>query len=289
MGPDRIDAMVQVDLLGTGTPFLDPERCGSGTAVSSPDGWLLIDCGRGVTQRVAEAGLDLHTLRAVLLTHHHSDHVSDLATLATARWTSGAAGPLVVIAPDGPCATFARSCLGPFGDQAFYSQAPTEAGPRPVIEVLAFVGSSRPNVVLDLGPFRVSSALVDHHPIEAAVGYRIGVGSVSIAIRGDTAACPGFEALAQDADLLIHEALLARAMSASLLEWNASAESVGALARRAGATRLVLTHLLPPPRTADAEQLFVDDARAGGFEGPIDVARDLLRIRIEHEPTHSSP
>jgi hypothetical protein len=67
-----LGAMVDVCLLGTGTPEPDPGRAGSGIAVVHDGDWLLVDCGRGVAQRTMQAGLDLLRLKAVLLTHHHS-------------------------------------------------------------------------------------------------------------------------------------------------------------------------------------------------------------------------
>ena len=273
--------VLAVHLLGTGTPVLDARRCGSGVSVSGPDGWLLIDCGRGVTHRIAEAGLDLAELLGVCLTHHHSDHVSDLATLAIARWSNGATKPLPVIAPDGPSADFARDCLLAFHDQSFYSQAPSESGSRPGIEVRPFDAVAEPSEIPGLGSFRLHSVLVDHHPIEAAVGYRVEHGQTSVVVSGDTAACAGIEQMASDVDLLIHEALLERAVRPQLLEWNASAESVGALAHRAQAKRLVLTHLIPAPQDEASEKEFVDDARRGGYTEAIVVGRDLLRLDVD--------
>jgi ribonuclease Z len=272
--------VLTVDLLGTGTPILDPNRCGSGVAVSGPDGWVLVDCGRGITHRVAQAELQLDQLLGVCLTHHHSDHVSDLATLAIARWSNGATTPLPVIAPEGPSAEFARSCLTAFTDQAFYSQAPAEAGARPSVEVRSFSPSHRPASVGVVGSLQLTSVLVDHHPIESAVGYRIDVELNSVVVSGDTAACTGIETMAADVDLLIHEAVLERAVPAQLLDWNASAESVGQLAQQARVKHLVLTHLIPAPGDGESEQQFADDARKGGFTGTITVARDLARIRV---------
>ena len=83
-----------------------------------------------------------------MLTHHHSDHVSDLATLAIARWAHGATTPLTVLAPNGPCHRYVARCLDAFEDQAFYSQARPEAGRRPVLESRAFSPSPIPEVVL---------------------------------------------------------------------------------------------------------------------------------------------
>lgn len=87
--------------------------------------------------------------------------------------------------------------------------------------------------------------------------------------------------LANGADLLVHEALDATKVRSELLTWNASAESVGALAAQAKVGQLVLTHLLPPPNNDDGEQAFLDQARLGGYEGPIQMAIDLLRFPLD--------
>lgn len=272
--------VVEIVLLGTGTPLPDRERCGSGVAVTADAGWVLVDCGRGVTQRAMQAGLDLAAVAAVLLTHHHSDHVSDLATFATTRWTAGGRGPLVVFAPNGPCSRFAQQCLDTFEDQAFYSQAAPDAGRRPGIHVRAFDAIGELTTVFDEGGWEISSVLVDHHPIEAAVGYRVRCGGHVVAISGDTAVAEGCRRLAESADVLVHEAALSDSVPPALLTWNASARSVGELAAHASVRTTILTHLLLPPSTPQDEQAFLDEARAGGYRGELHVARDLMRLPL---------
>lgn len=275
--------MLEAILLGTGTPIADRKRCGSGVAIVGESSWILVDCGRGVSQRAIEAGLDLTEVAAVLLTHHHSDHVSDLPNFAIARWTAGGIEPLKVIAPAGPCARFVSRCLLPFEDQAFYAQAGSAMGPRPEIDGRPFVPTEHRSTVMSMGPWRVESALVDHQPIEAAVGYRISDHAHVVAVSGDTAVCDGMARLAADADLLIHEALNSNRVSPDLLTWNAGARTVGELATTAGVGRLVLTHLLPPPQTEAEAEAFANEAQEGGYRGPIDVAIDLLRIPLHQQ------
>jgi ribonuclease Z len=274
-------AVTRVVLLGTGTPVPDPERCGSGVAIVREGMWVLVDCGRGVTQRAMQAGLDLRDLGVALLTHHHSDHVSDLATLAIARWVAGALDPLTVIAPNGPCARFAIGCLDAYEDQAFYAQAGSSATNRPAVSVVAFDPSGDPSCVFSGNGWSVSAALVDHHPIEAAVGYRIEVDTRIVAISGDTAVCDGVARLAAGADLLVHEAVRSDLSSPRLLEWNASARSVGSLADSLALRRVVLTHLLPAPLTAADCQAFVDETRDGGYMGDLVLARDLMVLQLD--------
>ena len=273
--------MPDVVVLGSGTPIPDPERAGSALVVVGDDGWVLVDCGRGATQRAIEAGLDLTSVVAVAITHHHSDHLSDLATFATARWTAGAASPLTVLAPDGPAAGFAQRCFDAYDDGAFHAQAPTRAGARPSIVVHGVAPSARVSPVFASSGWAISSVLVDHHPVEPAVGYLVEHGGQRVAVSGDTAECDGMRALAQDVDVLVHEALLSSRVPSGLLDWNASARTVGELAAHALPGLLVLTHLIPAPRSHEDELAFVDEVRAGGFDGRVIVARDLLHLAIE--------
>jgi ribonuclease BN (tRNA processing enzyme) len=64
--PSRIResaAVVEVIVLGSGTPNPDPKRAGPSVAVADGSSWVLVDCGRAATQRALGAGLDLTALR----------------------------------------------------------------------------------------------------------------------------------------------------------------------------------------------------------------------------------
>jgi ribonuclease Z len=139
-------------------------------AVSDEDSWVLIDCGRGATLRAISAGLDLTQLISVFLTHHHSDHLSDLASLAIARWSTGCVVPLSVHAPDGAAARFADTCLDAFDDDCFFAQADPTAGPRPRINVHPFTPTNDVTTVMDTLGWTIRTTLVDHHPVEPATG-----------------------------------------------------------------------------------------------------------------------
>jgi ribonuclease Z len=279
--------MAEVVILGSGTPNPDPERGGSAVAVVAGHEWFLVDCGRAATQRAIDAGLDLTSIVGIALTHHHSDHLSDLATFATARWTAGAVTPLTVIAPEGPSVQFARRCLEIFDDQSFHAQAPAAAGPRPMIDVRGFDPPSEVSPVYAAGGWRVSGVTVDHHPVAPAVGYLVEHGEHRVAISGDTAVCDGVRHLARDVDILVHEALLESRVRPALLAWNAGAPAVGALAAEALPGTLVLTHLIPAPRSAGDERAYREEVRRGGFAGRTVVARDLLRVSVEGQERSS--
>lgn len=57
-------------------------RAGISTAVVVGDAYYLVDCGYGAGRQIIQAGLEIANLKAVFLTHLHSDHIADLANLA---------------------------------------------------------------------------------------------------------------------------------------------------------------------------------------------------------------
>ncbi len=92
----------RVTLLGTGSPLPTAQHAGPATLVQAGDAVLLVDCGRAVVMRLAAAGVLPAGLSAVLLTHLHSDHITDLNDVITTHWImSSGPAPLRVIGPPG--------------------------------------------------------------------------------------------------------------------------------------------------------------------------------------------
>jgi ribonuclease Z len=77
---------MQLTLLGTGCPKVDPKRFGPANLISTSLGKILIDCGSGVTQRLTEINISSAEIDALFLTHLHSDHVIDLYQLIISSW-----------------------------------------------------------------------------------------------------------------------------------------------------------------------------------------------------------
>ncbi len=91
---------MKITLLGTGSPIPDPNRAGPSTLVTTQDATLLVDCGRGLLLRLTAAGVLPPMLSAVLVTHLHSDHITDLNDVITTHWVMGTSTV--------PCASTAR-------------------------------------------------------------------------------------------------------------------------------------------------------------------------------------
>src|SRR5467141_1707730 len=64
----------EVVLLGTGTPYPDPDASGPATAVVVGKRVFLFDAGAGIMRRINAAKLPINGAEAVFITHLHTDH-----------------------------------------------------------------------------------------------------------------------------------------------------------------------------------------------------------------------
>lgn len=279
-----------VTITGSGTPIMAAGRAGPGVCVTHADTIVQVDCGRGTTLRLTEAGVDLTRLGALLVTHHHSDHLVGLADLLMSRWLEApvevALDPLPVLVPDGPAAAIARQVLEAWAGEISLRIDHIGYRSRPDPDVRPFPAGSEPSPVLELEEVVVEAVAVRHEPVIPAAGYRVRTPDGVVVISGDTAVCPEMESLAAGADVLVHEAFRTAAVASLLSDpgaiaaYHADTVALGGMAARAGVETLVLTHLIPPPVTETDEAAFVDEVRRGGFGGRVVVARDLDAVRV---------
>jgi ribonuclease Z len=272
----------RVVLTGTGVPVPDPARAGAGTLVDLDGLRLQVDAGRGTVIRLAGSMTPLSSLDAVLLTHHHSDHLVGLADLVLSRLVEGA-HHTTIVAPEGPTARFARCVLDPWDDDIAVRIEHLGHGGPPSVEVVAFDAERDPHEVWATGPVTVTAVAVHHEPVLPAVAYRIDGPSGSVVVSGDTRVCDEVERLAEGADVLVHEVRLRSFAEATvgthyeaIAAYHADAVDLGAAAERARVRRLMLTHFIPLP--TEGCQPFVDEVRQGGFTGEVFAGDDLTTV-----------
>lgn len=276
--------MIEVTLLGTGSPIPDPERAGPSTLARAGDQTFLIDCGRGVLQRLAAAGSGANQLSALLLTHLHSDHITDLGDVIITRWVSTftpEAPPLPIIGPPGT-ADVVDATLRAFGPDIGYRIAHHAdlTGP-PRVDVHEYTDG----VVWDHGDVHIRVAPTDHRPVTPTIAFRIEHGGASVVAAGDTVPCPGLDALAAGAGALVHTVirkdlidLLPQQRIRDICDYHSSVQEAAATATRAGVGILILTHYVPGI-AAGTE----DDWRAlaaSVFDRQIELGDDLHRVQV---------
>jgi ribonuclease Z len=271
---------MQTTILGSGSPLPDPLRAGPSTLVRTSAGDLLFDCGRGVLMRTAAVASAAGALRALLLTHLHSDHITDLNDVITSRWvTSFAPNPLTVHGPVGTEAVVraTEAMLDP--DIGYRLAHHEDLDWRPDSEV----HEHTEGVVLAEGDVRVTAAPTDHKPVHPTIGYRVEDGEQSVVIAGDTVPCEGLDALCAGADVLVHTVVRADLIEAvglarlvDVLDYHSSVQQAAQTAARAGVKTLILNHPVPAP-PPEGEGEWVAQA-AEHFGGTIVVARDLTTV-----------
>nr|MDQ3389088.1 MBL fold metallo-hydrolase [Gemmatimonadota bacterium] len=98
--------MAILHLLGTGAGHSDASRTTTMLAFSEGARTVVVDCGGDVVQRILQAGIDLETIRALVLTHEHPDHVSGFPLFMEKIWLAGRRVPMPV---HGPAAALAQA------------------------------------------------------------------------------------------------------------------------------------------------------------------------------------
>jgi len=273
---------MQAVILGSGVPFPDPERAGASTLVRTSAGDLLFDCGRAVLMRAAAVGASAAALRAVFLTHLHSDHITDFNDVITTRWImSLQPNPLPVVGPSGT-ATLVEATEAMLEPDIRYRITHHDDLTWPPS---AEVTECEHGTVLADGVVTVTAAPTDHAPVRPTVGYRVDDGDASVVIAGDTVPCPGLDELCAGADMLVHTVIRRDLLEPlnvprlnDVFDYHSTVEDAAQTAARGGVGTLVLTHLVPAPRP-EAEQEWSDRARAH-FDGTVVVARDLVTLDV---------
>jgi ribonuclease Z len=280
---------MQMIILGSGSPLPDPERAGPATLVRTGAGDLLFDCGRGVLMRAAAAGSAAGALRALFLTHLHSDHTTDLNDIITSRWiTSFQPHPLPVYGPVGAASLVQATEAMLELDFGYRLSHHADLQWRPTADVV----ECERGTVLQEGDVRVTAAPTDHSPVRPTVGYRIDEEGRSVVIAGDTVPCQGLDELCTGADMLVHTVVrpdliepigLPRLLD--VLDYHSSVEDAAKTAERNGVGTLVLTHPVPAPQPGtEPEWLALASAH---FDGTVILARDLLSLEVGATTTPS--
>ena len=285
---------------------------------------MQFDAGRGTNMRLSQVGVPEWQLNAIFFTHMHTDHTEGFADILQLRWHFNAAGPKIdvvcssdVASPLGftmSCKKFALHIADAFIQAGEIAQRLSEVkqrlaapgGPADLTNVITFEPKNEPQVVWLSGDVKVSAIRSTH--IVGHASYRVDTPAGSVVIGGDagndTFAPPRtsstsdqVEKLAKGADIIVHSTIhpimgeKGSEMPPPLFYRQSTATDVGALAKRAGATNLMLTHLIPAvgaerhgPWKIQGGALTEADYRKAvqesGFAGNTVVGTDLSNIRL---------
>jgi ribonuclease Z len=283
---------LDVIFLGTSGSAPTARRSPSALLVRRGGERLLFDCGEGTQRQLLRSSVGLVDLEEVFLTHYHADHYLGLPGMLKTFALRGREVPLVIYGPPGLRDLFEafRRVVGrvPF-PLDLVEVRPGDALERDEYKVLVFpvahgveaVGYAvaevpRPGrfdvetadaLGIPVGPER--GALQRGEPVTLADGRTIAPDAVlgparpgrTIVYPGDTAPSDVVRALAEGADLLVHEATFAAEEAERAAETlHSTAAQAAEVARDAGVRMLALTHLSPryfgPDLASEAREIF---------------------------------
>ncbi len=224
---------LSITVLGCSGSYSGPGLACTGYLVSSPGARVWLDAGPG-TMANLQRHCSLADLDAVVITHQHCDHWTDLALAFTAfRHYMGdgpeGAGPLMVYGTTGT-RELARALVGKDDLAPTFDWYPISSDDR---------------VVIADQQWRFSRT---DHPVET-LAPRVDCGGRSFAFSADTAPGWSFDRLGRGIHLALCEATFTEADRHRDTP-HLSARQAGEMAAASGIRKLLLTHFAPGSDTA---------------------------------------
>lgn len=273
------DDTLRVFVCGSSSPFATEDRAKTCIGVIANGEILLFDTGAGSWRNIENWRLPTDRVAHVFLTHFHSDHIADLDEVNVQSWIWGRRTAIRVHGPSGVERVVAGyneafaldySYRNDYGGERYFPRAAATMAANPIAAT-----PGRAVRVYENGALRILAFPVDHAPVEPALGYVVEYGARRVVISGDTRRAGITERMAQDADILFHEAQSRRLsdIMASAAErsndarmqfimtkagdYHTAAEDFGELARATNATRVIMYHLAPPPDAVPLQRAFL--------------------------------
>lgn len=251
--------MGRVIILGSGYAIAEEGHENTHLLIEQGEHCVLVDSATSPIVRLKKAGIPFDKVTDLLLTHFHPDHVAGVPGFLIDSWLLGRKHPLQIY---GLSHTIDRLeiIMGLFDWKKWPNLYPIIFHRLPDQEMSLAIGSPS---------LRIYTSPVKH--LIPTVGLRIEFlqeGKV-VAYSCDTEPCPQVVGLANQADILIHEA-----SGGSV--GHSSAAQAGHIARQAEARSLYLIHYPPRPEDQAAR---LEDARKV-FMGKVFLATDGLELQF---------
>jgi ribonuclease Z len=301
------DGGIHVFLAGTGTPQSVKGRANACIVVIAANQFFMVDAGAGSWKNISLEQLPLDKLSGILLTHYHSDHITDVGEAGIQSWISGRSdGPLPVYGPEGVGQVVAGFNTLYALDRSYRTalhgedSLPSESG---MLTPIPFYCDEDTGsiVVFEKNGLKITAFLVDHRPAEPACGFRFDFNQKSVVISGDTRKCDNILQYSKGADLLIHE-VAAKNLSGLIadylkrigfqregemvlrvLDFHTSVQEAAEIAEKADVKKMVFTHIAPSLSPAIPQFVLKNLFLKGldiSYKGPIVFGTDGMWFHV---------
>ena len=268
---DKEDTL-KVVICGSRSPLPSPGRAESCVLVEAGDDIYIFDLGNGSVNNLTQYQLQWPNVKAVLITHMHSDHIADLPDAHLQSWIQGRTSPLKVYGPEGINLVTKGFELAYSADYQYRNEhhgddmlSMSVAG-FSAIQIIdnQLIPNDTPG--LEILPF-----VVDHYPVNSAFGFKISYKGRTVVISGDTIHDGSVLKYSKDVDLLVHSAIsidIVERMRGlapipqmdkilfDIQDYHTSIEEAGEIARDANVKHLLIYHSIPTPRNSLMERVF---------------------------------
>lgn len=300
--------MLSLTFLGTGAACPTVDRNVASLALHREGEMLLFDCGEGTQRQMMRYGVGF-SFKDIFFTHFHSDHMLGVIGLFRTMGLMDRSEPVTLYGPKG-ADRILRGALSVGIERTKFPFEIVELKPgdrlgRGDYEIAVFETEHRADTVGyalvehdRLGRFDPDKARAMGIPegplwgqihkgktVALADGRTVSPEELvgpprpgrTVVISGDTRPHPALVAAARGADLLVHEATFGEDERARAVETgHSTAREAAQVARDAGVTRLVLTHI-SPRYTRDAPELL---AEAQAVFPEVVIARDGMTVDV---------
>jgi len=253
---------MRVTVLGGFAGLASTGAGASGYLIRHGDTSIVVDLGPGTLAELRRQ-VDIRTLDAIIVSHGHLDHVSDIPGLHHVLRYSPTVmpRPIPLLLPPGATTQFDlwRDAMPGWDDEALASRV------------------YDPSVEMTVGEISVRFAPTVH-PLQGWAMRLSALGAGSIGYTADTGPSADLDPLFEGVSVLISEATLIEADEPAETRGHLTAAEAGELARRTRVSTLILSH-----RWEESDDASLISEAGGAFKGIILLATPGLTVDA-HQP-----
>jgi len=240
---------MQITVLGSCGPYPKAGGACSGYLLEDGNHKVLIDCGNGVLSRLLQKIDSLEELDVIILTHLHSDHISDALVLRYALGINKMKGSITKSVP----------LYAPLTPQDKYNE---------IQFMNAFkMNGLNANTIINVGEMKITFESM-LHPVET-YGVIVEKENKKFVYSSDTKYCDNIIRIANEADLFICECnLLNEELSEEV--YHLTTGQVGEIASMTNVKKLLLTHIYPEYDT----NRVLEEVKEK-FSGEVEIAEEM--------------
>ena len=268
-------------LLGTGTPFADPNKSGPSLAIVVNNTSYIVDCGPGVVRRAAEASklgfpsLEAAQLKTLFITHLHSDHTVGLADIILTPAVLDRNAPISIYGPVGS-KKMTDDLMSAYKEDIAIRINGLEKGDAIAYQV--YTNEIKEGQIYKDSNLTVTAFNVQHGQWDNAFGFVFQTKDKKIVVSGDCTYSENLIKYAKNCDILVHEVYSDAGLKKRTQRWqdyhstfHTSTYQLADIANKVKPKLLILNHQLT---FGTSLQSLLDELKSK-YAGPVVNGADL--------------